>query len=105
VPIFKLRLESTYYNRGFFNVRVGFDDYVRPTAGPVTLLLGEREQQIGGYVDRTANQNGTARIFGRSPLKDWFQTNFAMYDIVDVDFLSFEIIHLREPESSRQGDA
>jgi len=98
--IFKLRLEPTYYNHGFFNVRVGFDGYVRPTTGPVTLLLGNTDRQISGYVDRTANRNGTARIFGRFALKDWFQTHFALYDIVDVDFLSFDVIRLRESEES-----
>ena len=100
MPIFKLRLEPTYYSRGFFNVRVGFDDNVRPTPGPITLLLGKNNQHIAGHVDRSANRNRTARIFGRAPLKEWFQTHFALYDIVDVDFLSFDIIRLREPAGS-----
>jgi hypothetical protein len=105
VPIFKLRLERTYYDHGFFNVWVEFDDYVRPTTGPVALLLGEADRKIVGCVNRTANRNGTARIFGRSPLKDWFQTYFAVYDIVDVDFISFQIIRLHKPEGNRHGEA
>jgi hypothetical protein len=66
MPIFPLTLHKTYLEQGFFNVTVDFDKYVRPTDGPVDLLLCHdgREHRIGATVNRTANLNGTARIRG-----------------------------------------
>jgi hypothetical protein len=97
VSRFPLKLEKTYFNAGFFNVRVGFDEYVRHDNGPITLILGDDGRSTQGIVSRTANRNGTARIFGRQPLREWFQTNFSLYDIVNVDFVSFERIRLGRP--------
>ena len=56
-PVFYLRLEKTYYERGFFNVTREFAHYVGGD-GPVTLVLPD-SNRIAGRVDRRANQNGT----------------------------------------------
>jgi hypothetical protein len=40
MPLFRLTLEKTYYRQGFFNVTVDFDRFIRPTEGPVELILG-----------------------------------------------------------------
>lgn len=95
MPIFTLTLQRTYYNKGFFNVRVDYDQYVRTDDGPVTLELGPQGQVIEGRIDRHANQNGTARIFGGSALRDWFQANFQVMASVDVDLASLDRIRLR----------
>lgn len=97
MPVFPLKLEKTYFAKGFFNVRVGYDKYVRHDSGPVTLILGDGRHSVQGEVNRTANQNGTARIFGGDALRDWFQANFGLYDIVNVEFLSYERIRLSKP--------
>ena len=83
-PVFPLRLEKTYYEKGFFNVKREFDHNVGEE-GPVTLSLR------GGYtmearVDRRAQQNGTARIMGGAVLRDWFQKMYSEGDIVPVRF-------------------
>ena len=76
-----------YYQYGCFNVRLSFDDFVRKDDGPVSLVL-QGGTEIKGHVYRTANPNGTARIFGYSPLRNWFQENYAQGDTVPVIFES-----------------
>ena len=101
MPIFKLTLQRTYYKRGFFNVTTDFDRFVRSEEGPVRLRLGVNGQEIQGTIDRKANQNGTPRIYGRSMLRDWFQTNFKPLDVVAVDLSSSDIIVLYRPVSKK----
>lgn len=94
MPIFKLVLQKTYYNMGFFNVTVDFDNYVRKTEGAVTLELVNTGQKIKAKINRHANGNGTARIMGTVVLKDWFQRNFQEMEIIDVDLSSKDLIRL-----------
>ena len=77
MPPFRLTLEKTYYRQGFFNVTVDFDRFIRPTEGPVELILGTSGRKIHGKVNRSANLNRTARIMGGSKLRDWFQENYS----------------------------
>ncbi len=92
MPVFKLTLEKTYYRQGFFNITVDFDRFVRPTEGPVELVLGKSGSRIEGKINRSANLNGTARIMGGSNLRDWFQANHTLGDVVDVDLSSMHSI-------------
>lgn len=101
MPIFTLTLQRTYYDKGFFNVTVDYDHYVRPDEGPVGLELGPQGQLIEGRLDRHANQNGTPRISGGSALRDWFQTNFQVMELVDVDLSSLDRIRLRRHVDSQ----
>jgi len=94
MPIFPLKLQKTYFRQGFFNVTADFDRYVRNSDGPVRLQLGRNGPEIEGTVKRGANQNGTARIYGRAALRDWFQTEFKRFDTVNVDLSSQEVIVL-----------
>jgi hypothetical protein len=101
VPIFELTLQRTYYEKGFFNVTTDFDRFVRSEEGPVRLKLGVNGEEIQGKIDRRSNPNGTARIFGRSMLRDWFQRNFELMDVVAVDLSSRDIVALDRPGSVR----
>jgi len=93
--LFTLTLEPTYYDRGFFNVTVDYDPYVRQQEGPVHLIVGEDgEQTIEGHIDRRSNQNGTARIHGGNRLRDWFHAHFQPMDAVAVDLSSPGLIQL-----------
>ena len=58
--VFHLRLEPSYYNRGFFNITRDFDHLVRSDEGPITLQF-RGGGSIESYVDRRANTNSTAR--------------------------------------------
>ena len=83
-PVFYLKLEKTYYSKGFFNVLREFDHLVG-NAGTVTLAL-RGNGDVEGTVNRTWNRNGTARIMGGKVLRDWFQRNYSMLDTVSVRF-------------------
>ncbi|HEV2444329.1 MAG TPA: hypothetical protein VGS58_00345 [Candidatus Sulfopaludibacter sp.] len=93
MPVFKLNLEKSYYEKGFFNVTVDFDRYVGGT-GPIELILGKSGRKVMGKIDRSANRNGTPRIMGGAPLRDWFQANYALGDAVDVDLSSVTSIRM-----------
>jgi len=82
VPLFRLTLENTYYSQGFFNVTVDFDRFIRPTEGPVELVLGTSGLKIESNVNRRSNQNESARIMGGSKLRDWFQENYSPGDVI-----------------------
>src|SRR5204863_4882544 len=62
--------------------------------GPVELLLGKSGLKVEGKVNRSANQNGTARIMGGAKLRDWFQANFEPGDSIDVDLGSLDSIRV-----------
>ena len=100
MPIFKLTIEKTYYEQGFFNMPVAFDRFVREDEGPIDLILGSA-QVVQGEVNRSANRNGTARIMGGAGLKKWFQDHFRVRDVVDVDLSSLDSIRfqlIEDPE-------
>ena len=80
-----LKLWKTYYDKGFFNIRVEYGKYVRSDDGKITLALGE-ETTIQGRVDHRANRNETARVHGGAALRDWFQANYRESDVVPVRF-------------------
>ena len=83
-PVFYLKLEKTYYNGGFFNIPVDFDNLVG-SPGAITLTLcGNGDVQ--GRVDRTAQPNRTPRIVGNAALRNWFQKKYSMLDTVPVRF-------------------
>ena len=97
MPVYKLTLRQSYYDKGFFNLGVDVEQFVRPDSGPVRLRLGESEEEIEGRVNREANQNGTPRIFGGVKLRDWFQEQFKLKDVVDVSVTGPDELWLKRP--------
>jgi hypothetical protein len=92
MAVFNLTLQQTYFKQGFFNVTVDFDRYVRQTEGPVRLQLGRNGNVIQGKINRSVNNNGTARILGGVPLRHWFQTQFKPMETITVDLTSPDLI-------------
>ena len=88
MPSFQLRLENTYWSKGFFNVGVDNQKWVTETEGPYQLFLGDQTVPITGRVSRSANQNATPRIYGNKPLADFFQSGYQPGSHVEVEFLS-----------------
>ena len=94
-PTYELTLHKTYYDKGFFNLGVDVDRYIRPDSGPIKITLGEAKRTIEGQVDRNANMNGTPRVHGRNALRDWFYKNYSLKDAVTVEIISPTHIHIR----------
>ena len=86
-PTYQLTLHKTYYERGFFNLGVEVERFVRKDSGPVTLKLGVAGREIEATVNRTCNTNGTPRVLGGPELRNWFQKNFDLKDVVTVEIL------------------
>jgi hypothetical protein len=95
MKIYQLTLHKTYFTEGFFNVPVDFDHFVRAKEGTIKIELDGRI--IEGTVNRSSNQNGTARIMGGVALRDWFQDNFSLKDVVEVEFQNKNKINLSVP--------
>lgn len=98
-PVYNLTLHKSYYDKGFFNLGVDIEKFVRPDSGPISIILGDSKACIEGHVSRTANRNGTPRIFGGIKLQHWVQSHFTLKDIINVYILSPEKILLRKPKT------
>ena len=79
-------LWKSFYDSGYINVPIYFDECVRPDEGPLTLALGRGKREIQGYVSRSKTQHGNARILGGAPLRDWFRENYRIEEKVHVSF-------------------
>ena len=87
-PTYPLTLHKTYYEKGFFNLGVSVDKYIRPTSGPIRIILGSSNRVLNGSVSREANLNGAPRIFGRVELRDWMSKNYSLKDKVTIEIIS-----------------
>lgn len=72
-PHFILTLHDAYYKRGFFNAPVSVERYFGKNRTPITIYCGKEKLMVAGMINRTANTNGTPRIMGSTPLREWFQ--------------------------------
>ena len=96
--IFPLTVYKTYYETGFFNIKVAYDRSVRHAEGPINIILGPQKQRIDGRIDRSANNNKTARIMGGIKLRDWFHSNCRVGDTVFVNLSSMREIRITKDE-------
>jgi len=95
-PKYKLTLHKTYYEKGFFNLGVSVNSYLKLDNGEITIYLGEEKQRIIGKINRDANQNSTPRIFGGNELKKWIQKNCKLQEIIFVYILSSDTIWIKK---------
>lgn len=95
LPVYKLTLHKTYYDKGFFNLGIDVERFVRSDSGPIAILLGDSKARIEGRVDRTANVNGTPRVFGGVELQNWFQRSYDLKDVIDVCIMSPDEIWIK----------
>jgi hypothetical protein len=87
-PSYKLKLHKSYYDKGFFNLGIDVDRFVRRDNGPIFIELGDAHAEICCEVDRDANANGTPRIMGGAELRNWFHRSFKELDVVEVTVVS-----------------
>jgi len=88
VTSFELRLADTYWERGFFNVPVAFEQFLTKTDGPMEIFVGDVAEALHGRIDRRANQNGTPRIIGSKALAQFFQRGYQKGQSVAVEIVS-----------------
>ncbi|WAC14771.1 GIY-YIG nuclease family protein [Dyadobacter pollutisoli] len=82
-------LGQAYFNQGFFNVGREHSELFGADNAIIDIQLGSSgDTTILGYINRTANKNGTPRIMGGKELRDWIKNNFKPNDIMKVDIIS-----------------
>jgi hypothetical protein len=92
---FTIRIAKTYYNKGFINVPISHaNNFLSEDKFLITIKLAETNEQITGYVSRTANKNYTPRIFGRHELTNWFKSNLSLYDIIKVKIVAADCVKI-----------
>jgi len=86
---FEITLGEAYYNQGFFNISQEYSDLIGPDNTSIDLDLGkDAEDTIQGYINRTANKNGSPRIMGGKNLRTWIHRNFSLGEILEVGIIS-----------------
>ena len=94
---FEIILGIAYYNQGFFNVSMAYNEIFGHDKSLIEIQLGENpENKIQGYVSRTANSNGTPRIMGGKVLTEWIKKHYRQGDLLKIDILSNDSIKLNE---------
>lgn len=96
-PTYELTLHKTYFDTGFFNLGVSIERFIRKDGGPIKLRLGSSRRELDARVDRTCNKNGTPRVLGGPELRNWFQANFGLKDVVIVEVVNPTDLWLRSP--------
>lgn len=94
---FPITLHPTYMRSGFFNVGVENQILLGQDGETIELFLGNAEQPIMGTINRSANTNHTPRLMGGVGLRDWFQSEFAVGDEMEVEVLSPRSVRLKKP--------
>ena len=81
---FAIVLHKSMYNRGYFNVPRASDHLVAEDEICTVRLLLPSGDVLNARLNRKLNRNGTARIIGNAPLRDWFREMFYEKDKVYV---------------------
>ena len=85
----EILLGQAYYNQGFFNVVREYSHLLGADNTTIEIQLGkESNTTIQGYINRTANKNGTPRIMGGKEFRNWIRNQFKFNDIMKVDIIS-----------------
>ncbi|MBK8503108.1 MAG: GIY-YIG nuclease family protein [Saprospiraceae bacterium] len=94
IESFEITLGKAYYNQGFFNVKMEYSDLFGGDRSEIQIQLGENKDLLRGYVNRTANMNGTPRIMIGKRFAEWIQSRFEIGDVINVDILTPSLIKL-----------
>ena len=99
---FEIKLGVAYYNQGFFNVSQKYNDNFSVDKAIIEIQLGSNPKNIIlGYINRTANINGTPRIMGGKSLSEWIQKNYKQNDSLKVEILSNVSLKLYEKSETK----
>ena len=82
--IFTIVLHKSMYSRGYFNVPRVSDHLVAEDDVCAVRLSLPSGNILNARLNRKLNRNGTARIIGNAPLRDWFREMFDVKDKVYV---------------------
>jgi hypothetical protein len=90
---YSIRLGITYYNNGFFNVGKTASNNLGEHEEDLKLILQDKNE-ILVKINKTANRNGSVRIYGGSTLRSFIQQNFHLYDIMEFQIQGLNVIKI-----------
>jgi hypothetical protein len=91
---FQLTIHETYYRTGFFNVPIAWSNVLAGDKADVMIYCGPEKLAVEAKINRTANINGTPRVMGGVPLKEWFHKGEPMR-VVTVRILNPNTIDIQ----------
>lgn len=85
---FHFTMQPTYWSHGFFNVGTANSASFGADGQTIEIFRGNEAEPILGRINRTANANGSPRIFGGKALRTWVQKHIPEMSKVRVTMLS-----------------
>ncbi|WP_110877647.1 GIY-YIG nuclease family protein [Franconibacter helveticus] len=92
---FTFNMTDTYWRRGFFNVPVVSSQDFGKDGENIKILLRDGVSSMTGMINRTANQSGSPRIMGGVELRQYFQLNYTIGDVVPFDLITQNMMKLK----------
>lgn len=94
---FHIRIGDTYFRNGFFNVPTDHSAQFGEHGQTIELFCGSDVEPVLATLSRSANANGTPRIYGHRALRDWFVHNDLCNKMLHVDVASPNAARLTPP--------
>ena len=91
-----IKLSKAYLENGFFNIPVKYKHIFSTNLKAISIKLKNEIFQC--KIDFKANKTESPRVFGRRKLAEFFQKNFNLNDIVEIEFLEIENIGISSEE-------
>mgnify|MGYP003700573939 CR=1 FL=1 len=82
---FTVKIGSTYYKQGFFNVPVDYSGLFGSDGALVSISASGSTQPMNARINRRVNKNNTPRIMGGTVLRDWMQDNIGLGNTLEVE--------------------
>lgn len=96
---FKIQLGVAYYNQGFFNVPVKYENTFGSDGEEIEIFVGSEDKPLMGYINRTANTTSAPRIMGGKRLKQWIMSKFEQGEYIEVTVFSSNTVKIDKSES------
>lgn len=95
VKDFHVVIGATYWRQGFFNVPAASQASIGADGEKIEVYLSDALLPVLGTINRRCTGNGTPRIMGGVPLRDWFQANLRESGSASVEVLSPTSIRIK----------
>ena len=89
-------MQPTYFNKGFFNLSVSTNPYLKMGEERGELVSAKTGEKIWINIRReeSINKSTAARIRGNAPLRDYFQKHYQVGDEVKLEILDHKNLRL-----------
>lgn len=91
---YHFNMAPTYWKRGFFNVPVSSSNEFSHDGDNLTIVNSDGTVMLTAIINRTANKSQSPRIMGGAGLRDFFQENYKIDDVVSFRMLSKNTLQL-----------